>query len=382
MMTQRDDEDSDEATPMNRNPLHLGWIHGLPLLLTLSLCLLALLDRSTFYLLMQEDGWAEWATFVAFMIGAFVGGRLAFRMPSNDILARLFTVGLAAFCLFVAGEEISWGQRLFAFEPPEVFLKHNYQQEANLHNLLKTIVNTRWIVLTIALVYGVILPVARLKFTFLRAFAPNVELIPWFSVVVLLELFYPFKFTGEFAELVLGLAFVLDLSERSETLPPVRAGLCAAALVLAVPLAPLFALVLYGNDPGNVATAEVELEMLSRDLLQPNVLKRKLFKKRSVHKRLFSAKKSEYFALKEHSVFLEGRLDRRDRKGYYLDPWAQPYWLRYQRSKKRPAQRLLLYSFGPNRRRDTVLNDVIDGLEVGGDDIFVTVALPNQYLDR
>ena len=36
---------------------------------------------------------------------------------------------------FGAGEEISWGQRIFGIETPEAFAEHNRQGETNLHNL-------------------------------------------------------------------------------------------------------------------------------------------------------------------------------------------------------------------------------------------------------
>ena len=68
--------------------------------------------------------------------------------------------GLGLFCWFVAGEEISWGQRLLAFQPPEFFLRENFQQELNLHNLLqneKTLgiaIDSRHIVAFIALACG------------------------------------------------------------------------------------------------------------------------------------------------------------------------------------------------------------------------------------
>src|SRR5687768_11565645 len=104
---------------------------------------------NTYEALTQEDGLVEWATFVAFV----AAGVLFWRK-------HWFFIGLSLFCFFVAGEEISWAQRLFAFQPPEVFLEHNYQQEANLHNLLKDILDTRWMVLWIALLYGVVWPLA------------------------------------------------------------------------------------------------------------------------------------------------------------------------------------------------------------------------------
>ena len=37
--------------------------------------------------------------------------------------------------LFFSGEEISWGQRLLQFKPPEFILNNSFQYEMNLHNL-------------------------------------------------------------------------------------------------------------------------------------------------------------------------------------------------------------------------------------------------------
>src|SRR5690606_8892153 len=42
---------------------------------------------------------------------------------------------VALVCLFGAGEEISWGQRVFDIETPQSLMERNAQQEMNLHNL-------------------------------------------------------------------------------------------------------------------------------------------------------------------------------------------------------------------------------------------------------
>jgi hypothetical protein len=48
----------------------------------------------------------------------------------------LFTwITLAVLFFFAAGEEISWGQRIFNFETSGIFKSNNLQQETNLHNL-------------------------------------------------------------------------------------------------------------------------------------------------------------------------------------------------------------------------------------------------------
>lgn len=44
-------------------------------------------------------------------------------------------LALALFFFFIAGEEISWGQRIFNIATPESIAEVNAQQETNLHNL-------------------------------------------------------------------------------------------------------------------------------------------------------------------------------------------------------------------------------------------------------
>ena len=83
---------------------------------------------------------------------------------------------LALFCLGVAGEEISWGQRLFGFKPPDVFLERNYQQELNLHNVLMKdtglgfALASKHLVMAIALGYGLLWPLL-VRLSPLRRFA-------------------------------------------------------------------------------------------------------------------------------------------------------------------------------------------------------------------
>ncbi len=42
---------------------------------------------------------------------------------------------MSAVFLFAAGEEISWGQRIFEIDTPDALVDANRQQETNLHNL-------------------------------------------------------------------------------------------------------------------------------------------------------------------------------------------------------------------------------------------------------
>ncbi|HZH06876.1 MAG TPA: hypothetical protein VEY69_09400, partial [Lautropia sp.] len=84
----------------------------------------------------QEDGFIEWMTSLT-LFGAFCFS--VYRLVTSHRLFGLrgkFILLLVAFvCLFGAGEEISWGQRVFDIETPASLMERNAQQELNLHNL-------------------------------------------------------------------------------------------------------------------------------------------------------------------------------------------------------------------------------------------------------
>lgn len=68
----------------------------------------------------------------------FYGFQLARKSLDNrwdSLVKKIVYLGLALLFLFGAGEEISWGQRLFGFQTPEPLSQVNRQEEFNLHNL-------------------------------------------------------------------------------------------------------------------------------------------------------------------------------------------------------------------------------------------------------
>ena len=52
-----------------------------------------------------------------------------------SLIKQLVYLGLAFLLFFGAGEEISWGQRIFGFQTPQSLAQVNKQDELNLHNL-------------------------------------------------------------------------------------------------------------------------------------------------------------------------------------------------------------------------------------------------------
>lgn len=84
----------------------------------------------------QEDGPVENLTTLLLLLTSLVSFRrlktISFRKQSPAFIITLLT-GLLF--LFAAGEEISWGQRIFNIQSGEYFVANNTQKEMNLHNL-------------------------------------------------------------------------------------------------------------------------------------------------------------------------------------------------------------------------------------------------------
>lgn len=85
----------------------------------------------------REDGSVEYGTAVfLFIISLLCFYRLFFTSKGKSLTWKIGVLGFALLFLFGAGEEISWGQRIFEIESGEYFLENNAQQETNLHNLV------------------------------------------------------------------------------------------------------------------------------------------------------------------------------------------------------------------------------------------------------
>jgi hypothetical protein len=87
-----------------------------------------------FRILIQDDHVVEYLQFFLLLGTAYASFIIAkYWQQKERILAILFFLaGLV--CFFVAGEEISWGQRLLGINTPEYIAETNIQDEITLHN--------------------------------------------------------------------------------------------------------------------------------------------------------------------------------------------------------------------------------------------------------
>lgn len=92
-----------------------------------------------FYIwLATEDAFGENLTAIFYGVAGVLLLILPFRSSKRGWpLFRSFALSslLAIFFIFVAGEEISWGQRLFNIDTPDSLVEKNVQHEFNIHNL-------------------------------------------------------------------------------------------------------------------------------------------------------------------------------------------------------------------------------------------------------
>lgn len=83
----------------------------------------------------QEDGFVENITALALLaLSVLCGYRLYKLGRTKPFWWKAGTVVFALLFFFAAGEEISWGQRIFGWETGD-FFDGNLQNETNLHNL-------------------------------------------------------------------------------------------------------------------------------------------------------------------------------------------------------------------------------------------------------
>ncbi len=328
---------------------------------------LASVDPELYYRAGQEDGFLEWGTFWAFVIAAYryFLNALHDRRESGGV--PWFAAGLGLFCVLVALEEISWGQRLFGYRPPDYFLQENYQQELNLHNIVSTSLR-KYMLLLILAGYGVatafisLIPAVSEWFRRWHIVPAPPALIPAFVAMTVVYEWYPWDYTGEWVELAMGLGFLYAASlggrasaageslRRIAVATAATAGL-AVATVLAQDLA-------RPSDTRARVMALAEIDALVEDFAGPNLRTRC-----GIHKRLYTFMR-DY----GQTQLLYGEFARRlrqageyDRANYLLDPWNSPYWLRHKCSGDRVS--VFVYSFGQNRQRDS------SEWEIRGDDI-------------
>ena len=159
---------------------------GIMVVLVLLLSFLLVTNTVTYDILSREDHLAEYISALFLLIASLFFFKSLFFLISEKQYANKLLLIIVSFCAVVffmaAGEEISWGQRLFDIPTPEYLKQVNDQNELNLHNINKRFFDRLLDRLTILLVLiGSILLILQ-KDKILSVKAPNVYIICCFAI--------------------------------------------------------------------------------------------------------------------------------------------------------------------------------------------------------
>lgn len=142
----------------------------------------------------KEDGLVEYGTaFFLCCSSLLLAWRLIKLFKFKKPLWIVGIVGMILVFIFGAGEEISWGQRIFEVESSEYFLQNNAQGETNLHNMVVDGKKINKIVFSqlltvILIIYLIITPFLYRKFEFIKSLATTfaVPIVKWHQTIAFL----------------------------------------------------------------------------------------------------------------------------------------------------------------------------------------------------
>ncbi len=176
--------------------------------------------------IITEDGIIEWLTVVGLALTSFVCFQRVFIL--RGIRPKLFlfmTILLGAVFFFGAGEEISWGQRIFNTQSSEFFQQHNAQGETNLHNLvvggkkINKIVFGVGLQLVLLIYLLILVPLYKRKPSlkvFLDRFAVPIakpyQVIGYLAALTLIQIMLDDPKKGELAEFAGSFLFFLNIA--------------------------------------------------------------------------------------------------------------------------------------------------------------------------
>jgi hypothetical protein len=200
-----------------------------PALIMLTGAVTALMGKAAYKWFTQEDGMSEDLQVLFWVLALGLGFLVVGRLWKNGakVFALLYLI-LNLGIIFIIGEEISWGQRIFGWETSEKMKVINKQEETNIHNIEGVGDKIKWLHVVIG-AYGTIFPLLVLGYKidsrYRQAAAllvPHFTLLPYFASTLLWRLqavlwkppkslYFVITEYSEVMELVLAVAFFLFL---------------------------------------------------------------------------------------------------------------------------------------------------------------------------
>jgi hypothetical protein len=199
-----------KAVNMNR----IDWnrtlvISTINLLILAGFVLWTEIDGQSVAAISDEDGPIENASAGLFLLSSIcfvIAARRSAFLKTKETFPRYLMIGLWALLMFVfAGEEISWGQRIFGIATPEVLRGVNTQNELNLHNIefVDTFLGGKFRYLSIMMIMtGLLFPLAALtrrgKQLIERTAFPVAPLV--YATLFVGAYLYGFRYSGHLAD--------------------------------------------------------------------------------------------------------------------------------------------------------------------------------------
>ena len=141
-------------------------------------------EYATFYKIMRKENQpVELITFIFLLVSSLFGFLLFYKLlrAGNKIISVFYFV-FALGLLFVAMEEISWGQWFFKFHTPQYFRGINRQTEFNLHNIQS--VNLFFEVLRVLFGIGGLVSIVLIRVRSFKYLSSPIALLSWFLLIM------------------------------------------------------------------------------------------------------------------------------------------------------------------------------------------------------
>jgi hypothetical protein len=177
----------DGAAAWGRTPRFLVWLWAVPVAILLGGVASAALGKQAYKWYTGEDQFAETMQVLCYA-GALLFDLVIVRQlwrSGRRPIALLYLVVLAGL-VFMIGEEVSWGQRLFGWQTPEKLAEINLQQETTVHNIRGVATGVKWME-WLAGAYGTLLPLwawragkSRRLPEWISFVVPHFTLVPYF----------------------------------------------------------------------------------------------------------------------------------------------------------------------------------------------------------
>jgi hypothetical protein len=170
----------------------------------------------------MEDGFIENGSAIFLLSSSLLLMYRFFKLfKHKDLFWKIGILAMSLVFFFGAGEEISWGQRIFKVESSQYFIENNAQGETNLHNLVVEDTKINKLIfsqlLTVVLViYLIISPFLYRKFDWVKKLANKfaVPIVQWHHTIsfltgTVLLLFISSNRKWEIYELAFSVIFLL-----------------------------------------------------------------------------------------------------------------------------------------------------------------------------